>query len=166
MALTTPISLTQRGIAANSGVTTALYQHAQVAAISPVTVAHGIFHGPDATTVKGAAIATSDVFQIVSIPAGSWVLAVAAKVITAEGATCTFDIGDGGTAADGYFDDLNGNTTTDTISFDGTTTKSYMSGKYYASADTIDVKLASGTAATVVLAVSVAYISMKQQVVV
>jgi len=41
-----------------------------------------------------------------------------------------------------------------------------MSGKYYASADTIDVKLASGTAATVVLAVSVAYISMKQQVVV
>jgi hypothetical protein len=165
MALSTPISLTQRGIAANSGVTTALYQHAQVAAISPVTVAHAVFHGPDATVVKGAAIATSDVFQLVSIPAGSFVLSVAAKVITAEGATCTLDIGDGATA-DGYFDDLNGNTTTDTNSFDGTTTDAFMSGKYYASADTIDVKLASGTAATVVLAVSVAYISMKQQVVV
>jgi hypothetical protein len=158
MALSTPINLTQRGLTANAGVLTTKYPHSQeVCEAGPVKVVSAIFSGPDATTVKGAAIATSDAFPLISIPAGALVLSVTHIVTTAEGATCTYDIGDT-TDPNGFVSAGNGNTTTNATSFNATTTPGYGVGRYYTAANTIDVTLASGTAAVVVVKVSVAYI--------
>lgn len=159
MALSTPFNLTQRGLTANAGVTTSKYPHSQVSTSSSLKTISARFSGPDATTVKGAALATSDVFQLVNVPAGAWVLQVVAKVVTAEGGTCTFDIGDGATT-DGYIDGADGNAATLVSSFDedGTKTEAFGNGKFYSSADTIDLLLATGTAATVVIDITVTYI--------
>jgi len=159
MALSTPFNLTQRGLTANAGVTTSLYPHSVVVNQTPVKTASARFNGVDATTVKGAALATSDVFQLVNVPAGAFVLQVVAKVVTAEGGTCTFDIGDGATV-DGYIDGADGNASTVVSSFDedGTKTEAFGNGKFYSAADTIDLLLATGTAAKVVIDVTVTYI--------
>jgi hypothetical protein len=158
MALSTPIDLTQRGLTANAGVTTPnTYPHSQIVKPGACIVASGRFDGPAATTLKGAAIATSDVFPLVNVPAGAFVLTVSYKVITAEGATCTFGLGDG-SGTSGYASAANGNTTTNATSFNGTTTPTYGVGKLYTAADTIDLILSSGTAATAVIDVSVTYI--------
>jgi hypothetical protein len=160
MALSTPFNLTQRGLTANAGVTTSKYPHSQVASSAALKTITARFSGPDATTVKGAALATSDVFQLVNVPAGAFVLGVAFKVVTAEGGTCTFDIGDGSQTA-GYFSGANGNTTTNAFSWDespASIATVYGVGHFYATADTIDLLLASGTAATVVADITVTYI--------
>lgn len=164
MALSTPFTLINRGLGANTSVDKK-YPHSVVVNQQPVRVATARFSGPDATTVKGAALATSDVFQMVQVPAGAFVLGVAFKVVTAEGGTCTFDIGDG-TDTDGYFSGANGNTTTNSFSWDespGTLATTEGVGHFYAAADTIDILLASGTAATVVADISVTYIMTAPQ---
>jgi hypothetical protein len=157
MALTTPINLTQRGLTANAGVLTTKYPHSAIVDDTPVKKVTIIFSGADATTTKGAAIAQNDVLPLINIPAGSFVLPVAAKVLTVEGGASTVDIGDGATA-DGYLDGLDINALTDTQSFTADTTEAFGAGKYYAAADTIDLKLMTGTAAAVVIAVSAVYI--------
>ena len=50
----------------------------------------------------------ADVLQLINVPAYTRVLAVAWVVETVEGATLTFDIGDGDDT-DGYIDGANGN---------------------------------------------------------
>jgi hypothetical protein len=161
MSLSTPINLTQRGLTANAGVLTTLYPHSQeVNEGGGLKVVSAVFNGADATIVKGAAIATSDAFPLVSIPAGAFVLAVTHKVTTAEGATCTYSIGDTTTPA-GYVAasaGLGNDTATNGSSFNATTTPTYGVGKYYAAANTVDLTLVSGTATKVVVKVSVAYI--------
>jgi hypothetical protein len=157
VALSTPISLLQRGLTANSGVTTTLYPHAQFVQDSPVKTVSAIFNGADAAIVKGAAVATSDAFPLISIPAGAFVINVAHKVTTVEGGTCTYTIGDTTNAA-GYVAAVSGNTATNSQSFNATTTPAYGVGKFYAAANTIDLTLASGTAAAVVVKVSATYI--------
>ena len=159
MALTTPISLVQRGFTANAGVTITLYPHSQMVNDSPVKTVSAYFSGPDATIVKGAAIATNDVFQLISIPAGAFVIGVAVTLITAEGGVCTFDIGDDATV-DGYHNGLDGNGAIGVFSFDtdGTMTEAFGNGKFYAAANTIDLKLITGTAATVEVKLSATYI--------
>ena len=155
MSKTTPFVLTSR--------VNPSYPHDAVNASASVVTVSAIYDGAAIAAYKGSAVATSDVAQLVSIPAGSLVLNVAYKVITAEGATCTFSIGDGADV-DGYGAAVNGNTTTDSCSFNCTSSPAFGVGKYYSAADTIDVLLASGTAAAVVLALSVTYINVAQAV--
>ena len=136
------------------------YPHSQIVAQTPVKTVSARFSGPDATVVKGSALATTNVFELINVPAGAFVISVAHKVITAEGGTCTYEIGDG-SDTDGYVvaaTSGNGNTTTNAQSFNATTTPGYGVGKLYTAADTIDLYLTSGTAATVVIDVSVTYI--------
>lgn len=133
------------------------YPHSQMVAQTPVRTVSAVFSGPDATTFKGSAIATTNVFELISIPAGAFVLSVAYKVTTVEGGTCTFGIGDGA-GTSGYASAIDGNTSADAQSFNGTTTPTFGVGKYYAAADTVDLILSTGTAAAVVVKISVSYI--------
>lgn len=133
------------------------YPHSQIVAQTPVRTVSAIFSGPDATTFKGSAIATTNVFELISLPAGAFVLTVSYKVTTVEGGTCTFGLGDGA-GTSGYGASIDGNAATDASSFNGTTSPTYGVGKYYAAADTVDLILTSGTAAAVVVKVTVTYI--------
>lgn len=135
----------------------AKYPHSQHVNDTPVKTVSVIFSGPDATAVKGSAIAVNDVFELISIPAGAFVLSVAAKVTTVEGGTCTFDVGDAATV-DGYLDGVDGNTAANVQSFTADTTDAFGAGKLYTAADTIDLKLITGTAANLVVALSATYI--------
>jgi hypothetical protein len=79
------------------------------------------------TTTAGAlgsvaGLVASDTVKVYTIPAGTWVVGVKDKVITAQGATCTT-----------YATASNLNTTTD--AFNSPTTN--IIGKYYAAADYI-----------------------------
>ena len=133
------------------------YPHSQMENIAAAKVKSVVFSGADAAAVKGSALAVNDVLELLTIPAGSFVISVTHKVTTVEGATCTYSIGDGAGTA-GYVSGANGNTTTDASSFNATTTPTFGVGKYYSAADTIDLLLASGTAANVVIKIAVAYI--------
>lgn len=135
----------------------AKYPHSQMVNDTPVKTVSAVFNGVDATAYKGSALATADVFELISIPAGAFVITVAAKVTTVEGGTCTFDVGDGATV-DGYLDGVDGNTSANTQSFTADTTEAFGAGKLYTSADTIDLKLVTGTAANLVVALSATYI--------
>jgi hypothetical protein len=146
--MASPYNLTQRPTG---------YPHSQFVNDYPVKTVSAIFNAADAATVKGSAIALNDVFQLISIPAGAFVLSVAAKVTTVEGGTCTFDIGDGATV-DGYLDGVDGNTEANTQSFTADTTEAFGAGKLYTAADTIDLKLITGTATVLVVKLSATYI--------
>lgn len=93
--------------------------------------------------------AQNDIDQLFDVYPGDHVLNVSAQVVTAEGGTLTFDVGDGADV-DGYIDGANGNSAgwngqlhaatastgaTPTITFTG-----YTGGKIYTTTDTIDVK--------------------------
>lgn len=89
-------------------------------------------------------LAAADVVEVITIPAGTQVDRVAYEVLTAD-ATMTVDIGDGATV-DGYFADadigtLGNNAMTALALTDGTpnTVTRFTGGKYYSSADTIDI---------------------------
>jgi len=160
MALTTPIDVTQRGYAANSGVVTTLYPHSVEVDQYPVKVQSIKVHGPDLTTLVGTAVATSDVFKLFPVLKGDFVLSVTAVVTTAEGGTCTFHIGDG-TDVDGYMASVNGNSAATSFSWDespGTIATAFGVGHFYSAADTIDFILATGTLAKAVIDVSIVYI--------
>jgi len=139
------------------------YSHGHMVNDNSVKTVSAVFDGAKATLFKGSAIATADVFELLPIPAGSLVLTVSHQVTTAEGGTCTFDIGDG-TDDNGYVvaaTNGNGNSTaTNSSSFNGTTTPAFGVGKYYSAADTIDLTLNTGTAAAVIVKVSATYIAV------
>ena len=131
-------------------------QHVLDGAARTVSV---IFDGAQAALVKGSAMATTDAYELLTIPAGALVLNVAHKVTTVEGGTCTYDIGD--TDVNGYVvaaTSGNGNAATDLSSFNATATPAYGVGKYYAAADTIDISFPTGTSANVVIEVSATYL--------
>ena len=93
-----------------------------------------------ATTGRTAA----DVLQLFDIPARSFVQMVVWEVVTAEGGTFTFDIGDG-SDVDGYIDGANGNSVAKgnmslalTEAAPNTVT-GYSNGKFYSAADTLDL---------------------------
>ncbi len=54
-----------------------------------------------ASSVTGTA---ADVFQVINVPAGTWVLKVSYEIEAGATNTCTVDVGDG-TDPDGYFND-------------------------------------------------------------
>ena len=93
------------------------------------------------------ALAASDILEVIPLPAKSLVLRVGMDVTTAEGATATLAIGDGADD-DGYLaaTSINavGSSSAAVALTEGapnTFTTPYAVGKYYGSADTIDVKL-------------------------
>ena len=115
-----------------------------------------IFNAAQAIDSNGTAIVANDVFQLLKIPAGFFVHSVTVKVTTANGAACTFDVGDGATP-DGYHDGLNGNSTsTYDCSFDtdGTMTEAFGNGKFYSASDTIDLKFMTGTMTALIVEVT------------
>lgn len=131
--------------------------HPTINAQSPVKTVSAIFDCADALLAKGSALAGNDVFEMIPIPAGAFVLTVACKITTVEGAASTFDVGDGATA-DGYLDGVDANASTNTQSFTADTTEAFGAGKLYTSADTIDIKLMTGTYTTFVAKISATYI--------
>lgn len=84
------------------------------------------------------ALTGGDVIEAMPLPAKSSVLAVGLDVTTAEGATLTVDVGDG-TDPDGYLDGVDGNAVASYATLDGAT--GYATGRYYGSADTLDVTI-------------------------
>lgn len=92
---------------------------------------------------SGTAFAATDILQVLNIPAKTYVIAAGILPITEEGATLTGDLGDGDTA-DGWVDGLNLNATT---AAQAQIAEAYGAGtalgKLYASADTIDLKIAT-----------------------
>jgi hypothetical protein len=97
-----------------------------------------------------AALASGDVIEAIPLPAKSFVLAVGYDVTTAEGASATFDLGDG-SDTDGYLNDISLNSVASgamalaLAEAAPNTVAGYSNGKYYASADTIDVLLNSAS---------------------
>ena len=82
-------------------------------------------------------LAADDVWEAITVPAGSIVVAAGAVILTAEGGTLTIDLGDGDDI-DGYLDGSNGNSAGASYSsINGTT--AYSGGRYYSSEDTIDL---------------------------
>lgn len=92
------------------------------------------------------ALASGDVLEVIPVPAKTLVMRVGYDVTTAEGATATFDLGDG-SDADGYLNDVDLNSVGSGVMSlaltEGTpnTIAGYSNGKYYSAADTIDITL-------------------------
>lgn len=123
------------------------HPYSQAENLSPVITVTKDFDAAAAVVENGTAILANDVFELINVPAGTFVHGVRVDVLTAEGGASTFDVGDGATA-DGYHDGLDANdATVNVYSFDtdGTMTEAFGHGKYYAAADTIDLKCMTGT---------------------
>tara|TARA_R110002012_G_scaffold321839_2_gene551777 strand:- start:150 stop:626 length:477 start_codon:yes stop_codon:yes gene_type:complete len=108
----------------------------------------------DRAAAGATALAGGDVIEVLSLPAKTLVLNVGLDVTTAEGGTLTIDVGDGADP-DGYLDGVNANTAASYCSAlalsEGTpnTVTGLSDGKYYAAADTIDVKIVNAADAAV-----------------
>ena len=120
------------------------HPYSQSSDLSPFKRIEAIFDASEAAVENGTAILANDVFQMITVPANSFVLNVRAEVLTAEGAASTFDVGDGATA-DGYINGQDGNAVASVTSFNATTTPTFGVGKFYSAADTIDIKMMTGT---------------------
>lgn len=123
------------------------HPYSQSSNLQPAYTVSAVFDASEAAVENGTAILANDVFQMITVPANTLVYGVRADVVVPEGAASTFDVGDGATA-DGYHDGLDGNdTTVNVFSFDedGTKTEAFGNGKFYAAADTIDIKMMTGT---------------------
>jgi len=90
--------------------------------------------------------AASDVVQALAVPANTFVIDVLTKVVRAEGGALTASVGDGNGASswDGATD-LNGSVGTVTQSAAGTDAYATTAakGKFYATADTIDLTMSA-----------------------
>jgi hypothetical protein len=94
---------------------------------------------------------SSDVLEIMDIPAGTFVHAVWTKIVTPEGATLGGTVGDA-TQAAGFMAAVTGNAAAGTYQGPaGSEAYAAYGGKFYAAADTLDWTLA--TEATVTTAV-------------
>ncbi len=97
-----------------------------------------------------AALASGDVLEIMPVPAKTLVLRVGYDVTTAEGASATFDLGDG-SDTDGYLNDISLNSVASGVMSlalaEGApnTISGYSNGKYYSAADTIDLVVNSNS---------------------
>lgn len=98
---------------------------------------------------------SGDVLQLFDIPAGTLVSHVEANVITAEGATCTADLGLTGVDVDGFLDGLNLNSAARSCSAPPALVEgapnalnpAYGLGKFFATTDTIDLLLNNNASA-------------------
>ncbi|MCK5612991.1 hypothetical protein KAR91_64550 [Candidatus Pacearchaeota archaeon] len=96
---------------------------------------------------------SADVVQALKIPAGALVEAVWCYIGTAEGGTMTFDIGDADDP-NGYDDAVDGNATAGTMTRSLEATDALGVGKYYSSADTIDITLDNDADAMIITIVA------------
>ena len=97
-----------------------------------------------AVAAKGSALAATDVIQAIDIPVDSLIVGAAAKMSTADsGTTLTFDIGVGG--GDTFVD--GGDGTTAGWLAEGTNGKLTANGRVVSTTDTVDITVASATAA-------------------
>jgi hypothetical protein len=104
---------------------------------SPVVKMSKILDTEAATVVKGSALTTADIAQLFDIPAYALIQAVMINVLTTEGAACTIDVGDSGSASR-YANDLDVNATGLTV----------YSTNYSVGATAIDFRVTFNTAAT------------------
>ena len=135
--------------------TAAAYPYEGTRAVTKIEVELDFAAIAAARVAAGATALTSgDVLEVIQLPAKTYVMAVGLDVTTAEGGTLTIDIGDG-TTADGYLDGVDANTVASYASTlaltEGApnTVTGYSAGKYYAAADTIDVKTVNAADAAV-----------------
>jgi hypothetical protein len=127
--------------------TTAAYPEKGTNATTMISVGLNMAAITAARSAAGAtALANGDVLEVIRIPAKTSVLAVGLDVTTAEGGTCTIDVGDGDDP-DGYLDGVNANTVASYATPDGAT--GYATGRYYGAADTIDVVFVNAADAAV-----------------
>jgi len=110
-----------------------------------------VFDGVAAALVKGSALTTADIAQMFTIPAKALIQTVMINVLTAEGAACTIDVGDSGSASR-YANDLDVNATGLTV----------YSTNYSVGASDIDFRITTNTAATdtFVAEITVCYLDM------
>lgn len=102
---------------------------------------------------SATSVSAADVVQALKIPANSLVTDVYVIVRTAEGATCTATVGDGdGTNSWDASTNLNATAGTVTSGAEGTDT--YAVGKFYSSADTIDLTMGHDTDAAKVTVIA------------
>ena len=122
------------------------HPYSQSTDLTPVRRVEAVFDATAAAVENGTAILANDVFKMITVPANTFVHGVRAEVITVEGGASTFDVGDGATA-DGYLDGIDGNSAASSSSWDedGTKTEAFGHGKFYSAADTIDIKMMTGT---------------------
>ena len=98
----------------------------------------------DRVAAGATALGAGDILQALHVPAKTFVISAGITVTTAEGATQTFDLGDGDDA-DGYLDGVDGNSVAGYgpthVLTEGTPNViiGLGKGKYYDSADTIDL---------------------------
>ena len=152
MANTTPFILTSRD---------RLYPHDQIVNDYPVKVVSARFDAVALTAYKGSALATEDTTQLITIPAGAFVLNVTHKVVTAQGAAMTYDIGYDGNP-DCFVDGADGNAATDAASFNAATSPAANGiGLYFSAANTVDLVFKTGACTIAVIDVSVTYIEVK-----
>lgn len=85
-----------------------------------------------------ATIGSTDTVQFLNVPAGAWVLGVVSKVETAGTATCNYIVGDGADP-NGYIDTTNADDLGCATPLGGAFAIQTTGGKFYSSADTIDV---------------------------
>lgn len=105
--------------------------------------------------------AASDVIQAIKIPAGALVTNVRVHVLTAEGSTSTATVGDGD-GADSWDASTNLNSAgTTTAGLPGTDAYA-TAGKYYATADTIDLTLSAHALDAAIVNVSAEYTVLEQ----
>ena len=108
----------------------------------------------DRAAASLTALAGGDILTALHIPAKTMVLEVGLDVTTAEGGTLTIDVGDG-TDPDGYLDGVAGNAvgsfSTSLVLTEAApnTVLGLSNGKYYAAADTIDIKTVNAADAAV-----------------
>ena len=117
---------------------------------------------------SGSGTVQNDIVQLIQIPANTLVLGVSFRVTTASSNMADFDIGDGATT-DGYIDGASMATVNDGCSWvttfneaaPNTTSEAFSLGKFYTTADTIDLKQnTNATVVTGVLKVKAAMIDM------
>lgn len=91
----------------------------------------------------GTIVEVNDIFELLKIPPRTVVLCAGVTPLVADGSTLTASLGDGSEAA-GWMATLNLNATTAAMTLnDDAYGTDYMMGKYYGSADTIDLKFLS-----------------------
>jgi hypothetical protein len=123
------------------------HPYSQSENLSPVITVTKDFDVAAAAVENGTAVLANDVFELIDVPANTFVHGVRVDVLTAEGAASTIDVGDGATA-DGYHDGLDANDATVNVyswDEDGTKTEAFGHGKFYSAADTIDLKVMTGS---------------------
>ncbi len=108
----------------------------------------------DRAAAGQTAIGANDILEVMPIPAKTYVMQVGLDVTTAEGGTCTVDVGDAADP-DGFLDGVNANTAASYATAlalaeaSPNTVVGYSNGKYYAAADTIDIKTVNAADAAV-----------------